>query len=309
MQLSLFDLHCDTAYELYRRGESLAKNSLSVTLHAAKSYRNYVQVMAHWTDPHLSDEEGWESCLAIYHHLCTDTAIQSEELTLCTTLPSLPLRRPCLLLAVEDARILAGNEERVDHLAKMGFRIMTPLWAGVTCIGGAHDTREGLTAFGRAALRRALQCGMLLDVSHASEASTEEILALSAEYTRPILATHSNAFSVCPVSRNLKKEQILAIVASGGLIGINLHVPFLTEREDATTEDILRHIEAFLSLGAERSLCFGGDWDGARLPVCFSKQEQLLLLAEAMLKHNYSETTVHSIFFENAYRFAEMHLR
>ena len=123
-----------------------------------------------------------------------------------------------------------------------------------------------------------------------------------------MIASHSNLFSRTPVSRNLYDEQVRAICAADGLIGLNLHVPFLTSKEDATMEDVYRHVEGFLELGAARALALGCDMDGARLPSALTTLDALPRLAEELLRHNLSEELVCAIFFENAYRFAKAYL-
>jgi microsomal dipeptidase-like Zn-dependent dipeptidase len=137
---------------------------------------------------------------------------------------------------VEDARILGGKLERVDTLYRLGIRILNPLWKGETCIGGSHDTDSGLTRFGKESLSRAASLGMILDISHASEASAQEIFEIAEKANRPVIASHSNAYEVCPVSRNLKKSQIQKILSADGIIGINLHRHFLKMDGNAKLE-------------------------------------------------------------------------
>ena len=60
MNLSLFDLHCDTALEMLRNKQSFFQNTLAVSLQKASVYQRYVQVMTHWTPYRLGDVEGWE---------------------------------------------------------------------------------------------------------------------------------------------------------------------------------------------------------------------------------------------------------
>ncbi len=307
MKLSLFDLHCDTILEMHRKQEPLSQNSLAVSLSNAAQFARYVQVMAFWTAYDLSDEEGWERLLSMYDYLKQDPSVQSGDAVICTAHdPNDP--RPQLLLAVEDMRILAGRIERVDELFAMGFRILTPLWCGNTCIGGSHDTNAGLTAFGADALRRALTLGMIPDISHASRRATDEILALAEEYKMPVIASHSNAHAVCPVSRNLDDRQIDRLLACRGIIGLNLYKAFLRTDGEATIDDILLHIDHFLARGAEDSLSLGGDMDGCDLLSEIPSQKHLSRLADRMLQKNYSEKLIHAIFFENAARFAAQNL-
>ncbi|MBE6600992.1 MAG: hypothetical protein E7637_00580 [Ruminococcaceae bacterium] len=305
MKLSLFDLHCDTPYEMYKQGQQLTKNDLAISLQGAGGFSRYAQVVAFWTPPHLGNEAGWEHLLQTYQNLLRDPAVSRLTVNLSDTYPDAADTRPWLIPSVEDARILDGDLSRLDRLQKMGFRILTPLWAKESCIGGAHDTDCGLTAFGKAVAKKALSLGMLLDVSHASVRAAQELFELSEEYEKPILATHSNAFAVCPVSRNLRDEQIAEVIRSGGLIGINLFARFITTHSTVTTESLLSHVEHFLSLGAEEHLSLGCDMDGCDLFPEIQSLSELPRLAECMLRHGYSEKLIGKLFFDNADRFAK----
>ena len=181
------------------------------------------------------------------------------------------------------------------------------MWSGETCIGGSHNTEVGLTDFGKRAAKEMLSHGMVLDISHASVASSKDIFEISAVYGKPVIASHSNAHAICPVSRNLHDWQIDAIVASGGVIGINLFRLFLEEDGNATLDSILRHVEYFLARGAENALALGCDMDGADLPDEIPNLSYLDRVAEHLLAHGYSQKLIDALFFENAYRFAQKH--
>ncbi len=303
MKFSFFDWHCDTAGEMLSQEQPLGSNRLAVSLERAKAFENYVQVMAHWTSHRLSDEEGWARLCRMHENLLQDPAVLRGEARICTSCPPRE-QSASLLLAVEDIRPLNNKTERVEELYRMGFRILTPMWYGETCIGGAHNTAAGLTSFGKEALTEALSLGFLLDISHASEQSAEEILLLAEAQNRPVIASHSNAHRICPVSRNLRDEQIKALIHSGGVIGINLYTEFLSDNHPATREDVLRHVEYFLEQGAEKALCFGCDMDGAKLPSDLPDLSAIPSLGEFLLRY-YSENVVRNIFYENAYHFAE----
>lgn len=302
MKLSLFDLHCDTAYEMLRQKQVFSENSLAVSLKKANSFDRYVQIMAFWTDSVLSDENGWNAYFRMYEHLLHDDAIKNGSITIAKKAPE---HFPSIFLGIEDARILCNRLERVDQLWEMGIRFLTPLWKGTTSIGGSHDTEQGLTAFGKVAIRHALDKGMILDISHASEQSSYEIFELGAKFHRPIIATHSNAYEICSASRNLRRWQVQSVLQCGGIVGLNLYPPFLSEDGDAHMEDILSHIEYFLELGFEKNLCLGCDMDGATLPPEISNVSELSKLAELLLNRNYTEELVKNIFFENAYQFSK----
>ncbi|MBQ5612858.1 MAG: membrane dipeptidase [Clostridia bacterium] len=307
MNYSLFDLHCDTAYRMLTEHQPFAANDFAVSAEKAKDIETYVQVMALWIDHRASDAEGWSLFWRMLENLRRDPSLSDGTAAIAEDLPSANAKIT-MLLALEDARILENDLSRVDLLAKAGIRILTPMWRGETCMGGAHDTQSGLTDFGRLAMRRAMTLGMIPDISHASRRSAEDIFSLAAESGSPVIASHSNAYSICPVTRNLLDREVAMILSSGGVIGLNFYVGFLKENGKATAADLFPHIEHFLSLGAERALCLGGDMDGCDLPCDLQGIDALPNLAESMLSHNYPETLVRAILFDNAYTFAKRHL-
>ncbi len=307
MNLSLFDLHCDTACEMFAKKQGLERNHLAISLESTANFGQYIQVMAFWTDFRLNDESGWTRMKQLRENLLSDPAVRSGKVDCVTACP--PRNgKPALLFGIEDARIFANDLGRVDEAYRLGIRILTPLWAGETCIGGSHDTSAGLTDFGRSAIDRAVFLGMIPDLSHASEPSANEIIEIAAKHGRPVIASHSNAKAVCPVSRNLSDGQIRKILASGGVVGLNLYTKFLCGSGSARISDLLPHVEHFLELGAERALCFGGDWDGAALPSEVRTAADVAQVAELLLRRNYSESLIRNLFFENAYSFASRYL-
>ena len=307
MNLSVFDLHCDTACEMYAKKQPLSCNDLAISLKSTAKFKHYAQVMAFWTDPRLNDESGWERMKRLRTNLLRDPAVRSGNAICVTTCPPREAKT-ALLFGIEDARVFAGKIGRVDEAYRLGVRILTPLWAGETCIGGSHDTNVGLTDFGKLAVRRAISLGMIPDISHASIRSADEIFEIAAESGRPVIASHSNASAVCPVSRNLSDAQIKKLLAAGGVVGLNLYPAFLKKDGKAHLTDLVPHIEHFLALGAEHALCLGGDWDGAELPPELRTIADLAELAELLLSRNHSETFVQALFYENAYTFAKHYL-
>ena len=306
MRTSFFDLHCDTATEMFSKGESLEKNTLAVSLSKATDFDTYVQIMAIWTDTFLDDEEGWRRLCDVLAYLRADPSIQNGKASLVSCGHEIG-NGISLLLALEDARVLNRKLNRVEDLHRLGFRILTPLWGGETCMGGSHDTNVGLTNFGKHAIEDAVSLGMIADISHASLRSADEIFEIASCKGRPIIASHSNAYEICPVSRNLRRDQIRNLLALGGIIGLNLHRPFLSNQKSATREDVLRHMEYFLEQGCEDALCFGCDMDGATMPADLPDLTAISALRE-YLSNYYSDALLEKIFFKNAHHFATRYL-
>ena len=140
-----------------------------------------------------------------------------------------------------------------------------------------------------------------MDISHASE----RLFYDTAEVSRlPFVASHSDAKTVCPHRRNLTDEQFRVICERGGLVGLNFCRDFLHKQStNAKMYDIIRNAEHFLALGGEKTLAIGGDFDGADIPADMDGIHSMPALYEMFLHHNYSETLVRDIFFNNALDF------
>lgn len=315
MKLSLFDTHCDTAYELFHRGLHLdANEGCHISLDKAADYERYAQYYAVWSNRRKDDEACWEDFLSIAANLKAEIDRVPHLAALVTSPAELEetvkAGKHAAILAVEDARLCAGKPERVDTLASMGVKYMTLLWGGDTCVGGSHDTCNGLTDFGKALARRCFEVGIVPDVSHASEEAVDDLLPIAYEYRKPIIASHSNSHAVYGHTRNLRDRHFAAIKELGGVVGLSLCTSHLTNDgiRPATPEDVFVHAEHYLALGGEDMLGFGCDWDGTGLPVGMSHVNDLYQVAEIMAAHNYSEELIHKLFWKNFYDFAMKNL-
>ena len=314
-RLSLIDTHCDTAFELYHKNQSLWENDCHVSLSRAEKYENYAHFFAIWADKRRSDEECYHDFLKISDNLFAEAEKNSDKASLvrnfAETESAWKERKRAIFLAVEDARILAGKIERLDELKARGVAYLTLLWGGETCIGASHNAEGGLTDFGREVVKKCFKIGIIPDVSHANERVTDEICELATEYRKPFMASHSNCFEVFPHSRNLRKKHLESLIKLGGTVGLNLcpwHVKDMTS-ESCNVDDLMRHVEGFLSLGAEDNLGLGCDLDGTDLPDGFSGIGDLEKIAEAMAKRNYSDALIEKIFWKNNFEFIKNNLK
>lgn len=309
--LSLFDLHCDTVYELNKKNESLASNTCKIALDKLTPYQSYAQFFAAWCSTKLTDDEGFDAFGRLADLLDAQLAIPeiTERMTRVTTAAqmdaALQSGRHAAILAVEDARILGGDLSRLDVLAARGVRYLTLCWGGETCIGGSHDTTAGLTDFGKEVVRRCFALGIVPDISHTNAASAADALEIAVACGKPVIASHSNAYSVYSHSRNLRDEHFIALRDLGGLVGLNFCRPHLwnPEEETVTVSHLIRHLEHFLSLGGENTVAIGADWDGASLPDGISTIADAQKLAEEMARLGYTDELIHKIFFDNALAF------
>ena len=314
MKLSLFDTHCDTAYELFHRNEALQDNTCHISLHNAKEYEKYVQLFAIWSNRRKDDETCWQEFLAVAENF--DRLIAKENGAIARVRNHRDLQQAlqnnqrAAVLAVEDARLLAGDIDRLQTLYDMGVRCMTLLWGGETCIGGSHDTQSGLTDFGKLVTKRCFELGIVPDVSHASEQSTDDVIEIAQAYNKPFIATHSNSYSAYAHTRNLRDRHLKALMELGGTVGVSMCCIHLRDcsQKNAAIEDVVRHIDRYMELGAQDHLCFGCDFDGTDLPQGISNVGDLCAVAEALSARGYSQELLDKIFWQNAYQFFQKQL-
>ncbi len=287
--MKLFDLHSDTLYEAYHRKLSPVTEPCLQAPLGISPFSETRRVSAIWCDKALDDEASWQAYLAILHY--TETALSQS---------SLP-DGISLIYAVEDARLLARKLNRLETLAQNGTRVLTLTWQGLSSVGGAWDTGDGLTDFGKAIVQASGELGILLDISHASEKTAREVLSLSERCDTDVIATHSNSFSVLKHKRNLSDYLFDALCERKALVGISMVSYHLAENGNATLDTLLSHIGHFLSRkNGDKTLAIGSDFDGTTtLPESISSLSDLPKLYTAIGKV-FGNTLAERIFFENA---------
>ena len=206
------------------------------------------------------------------------------------------------ILSIEGGEALMGNLENLDHFYNRGVRILGLTWNRENALGFGQATgsTRGLKPFGIEVVQRMDELGMIVDVSHLNEAGFRDFQNIS---TRPYMASHSNAYSVLAHNRNLRDDQILAIVESGGIIGFNMFSSFIASMSRVTIDDVMAHFRHFIKIGAGNNIGLGCDFDGIHLtPEGITDVSSLKALREA-LAEEFDEDTAHRIMEGNFYEF------
>ncbi len=166
------------------------------------------------------------------------------------------------LLAVEGMRPLGGSVELLEVIHRLGVRSGMLTWNERNSLAdGALDQTSGgaLSAAGRRIVAAMQRLHMALDVSHLGERGFWDLL----EQTEgPVLASHSNVRALCDHPRNLTDEQIKALAARGGVIGMNFYTQFLASEGPVTLGTLLRHIRYISDLVGPQHVGLGSDFDG-----------------------------------------------
>src|SRR5271155_4242350 len=152
------------------------------------------------------------------------------------------------LMGVEGGHMM-GNDIRVLRIfADLGVRYMTLThfyndeWADSSTDKPAHN---GLTDFGKDVVREMNRQGIVVDISHVSDKTFYDALALS---KAPLLASHSSCRALCNHVRDMSDDMIKALAAKGGVIQINYEKSFIDQAYkdayDKQTGGVVGHLSA-----------------------------------------------------------------
>ena len=212
------------------------------------------------------------------------------------------------VLSIEGGEALMGSLALLRCYHRLGVKMMGLLWNYENELGfpAVSGSTQGLKPFGISCIKEMNHLGMAIDVSHLNEAGFYDALEASSQ---PLCASHSNSYPQRQHLRNLKQEQILALIQSRGFIGLNFFSEFLAHSGEASIDDILRHADAILSLGGEDTLGFGSDFEGIdRWPKGIAGAQDFPKIIDRFLQAGYSETLVEKIAYRNLQRYLSMFL-
>jgi membrane dipeptidase len=161
------------------------------------------------------------------------------------------------MMGVEGGHMIEDDLDNLDSLARRGVRYMTLTWNNSTswATSAFDESRKefsvspyGLSDFGKKVVRRMNELGMMVDISHVGERTFWDAIQTT---TKPVIASHSSVYAICPVPRNLKDDQIKAVAKNGGVIDINFFSGFIDSTYMRKRQVFFnRHKEEFDSLNA-----------------------------------------------------------
>jgi len=283
-----------------KTNEELYSNSCHFDLQRLKKYNSFIQFFAAFISPDYCPTNAYQRCMDIIKNFESQVSKNKEHIMHVKEYEhitdAINQGKVAAVLTIENGAALEGDIKKLDEFYALGVRSICLTWNGsnqIACGVGGDKADGGLTSFGIDVVKRMNELGILVDVSHINEASFWDVINTSAS---PIIASHSNAKELCFHQRNLTNNQFKALIKSGGVTGINLCPPFLSESGTADINDILRHIEHFMSLGGEDNIGIGADFDGiSSTPKDMHGVECLDSIFQALLSRNYTEEQVQKI--------------
>lgn len=294
------DAHCDFLYYMYNEGYDLnkAKSNQMISKETLEKGNVKLQCFAAWIDP---DERTMPLIQAMNMFDAYFKMLKENPYIV-------PLSRDfdengdkiASVLTVEGGEAIMGREENLRVFYQLGVRAMTLTWNATNELAypAMRKGSKGLTNMGKKIVREMDKIGMALDLSHLNDAGIDDALSI---YTKPIMASHSNARSVLDHKRSLCDEHIKAIAKSGGFIGVNYYPPQLAENsKQACVKHIADHIEHIVNVGGINCVGLGSDFDGmTTLPVDIKNPSDVPIVFEELKNRGFSDSEIKRISFDN----------
>jgi membrane dipeptidase len=306
----VMDAHCDTLMDIVEGRRRLADKDKGGQLDLPRMIEAGVsaQIFAIYVSKEYLPGGGARRALQFVDAFYREIEDNSDKLIFATTGSDVDEAREegkiAALLSIEGGEALDGRIELLRIFYRLGVRLMTLTWSLRNELAdGAFEERTGggLTRFGVEVVEEMDRLGMVVDVSHLSEAGFWDVVEVS---KRPIIASHSNSKSLCSHPRNLTDDQAKAIAKKGGVIGVNFAGYFLGEGRRSLT-GVIDHIDHLCTVVSPEHVGLGSDFDGLpfeQLPDELKDVSGLPKIAEGLAARGYSEQVIKGIMGENLLR-------
>lgn len=305
MKYGYIDAHCDTVVKAYDKGERLYENNLHIDLERLKKFDCPLQFFAIWLDK-IHHDNAFIKTNEYIDFFDNEIRENSSVVSAVRCFGDIEKNKNegkiSALLAIEGGEAVEGSIEKLISLYNRGVRAMTLTWNYKNALadGAGVENAVGLYDFGREAVLKMNEIGMIVDVSHLADKSFWDVYETA---KKPFMATHSNSRYVCGAKRNLTDEQIRAVAQCGGVIGFNMCSKFVADEGRGKTEDIFKHMDHIMNVGGEDILGFGCDFDGIEsMPEGFTDVSSMESLFEKMEKR-YGFAVTEKITEKNFMRF------
>lgn len=200
------------------------------------------------------------------------------------------------LLSTEGGQDLEGRLANVKRLHDAGFRMLSLAHFFDTDLAGsmAGEKKGGLTPLGAAVVREAERLGMIVDVAHSSPAAFADVLKVA---TRPVVVSHGGVKGTCDTPRNLDDNQLKALAANGGVVGIGYWDAAVCQ---PTPDAVARAILHAVAVAGVDHVGLGSDYDGGTT-VGFDTAH-LDVVTDALLKAGMAPADIAKVMGGNAAR-------
>lgn len=168
------------------------------------------------------------------------------------------------LIGVEGGHALGSSLGVLRAMYALGARYLTLThtcdnrWAG-----SATSTEMGLGSFGRAIIKEMNRLGMMIDLSHSSDATAKDVLR---ETRAPVIFSHSAARAICNSTRNIADDILRDVAENGGIVMVSFYSLHITCTRSSTIRDVIAHINYIRSIAGVQHIGIGAGFDGIDSP-------------------------------------------
>lgn len=321
--MKIVDMHCDTISELWEskckgNAQELASNSLHIDIQKMKQSNYMLQNFAMFTDLGKSTSP-FTYVLDLINTFYEEMEKNKNDIGVIKAYDDIAANENCgkmsALLTIEEGGCCEGKLENLERLYALGARMMTLTWNYPNALAYPNllkkeadangfclfDNTKGLTRLGFTFVERMEELGMIIDVSHLSDAGFWDIADCT---KKPFVASHSNARALCGHARNLTDDMIRTVGERGGVIGLNYYGCFLNPTNDSTStvERMAAHACHIVNVGGEECLGLGSDFDGIDGGLEMADCSQLYKLFDALKDKGFSESTIEKTAYKNVLR-------
>ena len=229
--LLIFDAHCDTVHDLIDSSIDFKKRKQGqVDLEKSQKGGLKAQIFALYVNPIYAPYRSLKKALLLYQTLEKKVFSPGYGMKVRSTAEMKSAMRENTLacwLSLEGGHIIENSVEILEFFSSLGIRSMTLThmkntdWADSS---GDSPRWDGLNPLGKKIVARMEELHMIIDVSHASDKTVEDVLDGT---SAPFMASHSNARALCDIPRNLPDDLIKEIAERKGYIGVNFFPVFL----------------------------------------------------------------------------------
>ena len=316
----IVDLHCDTISEIYKnKGISLKENDLMIDISKLKKSDVLLQCFAMFT--YLKEVDSpykyVNELIDLYEE---EIEKNSSDIAFAKSYSDIQKNKEnnkiSAFLTIEEGEAIEGSIENLIHFYNRGVRMITLTWNFENCIGFGNkriiengecvgytpDKDNGLKPFGFEVVEKMEELGIIVDVSHLSDAGIYDIIDIA---KRPFVASHSNARAVCNHPRNLTDDMIKKMANKGCISGLNFYPEFLSNdfsnrERKAYIDDTIDMLKYMVNVGGSEFVALGSDYDGFSDILEWKDAGGMGLLTDAMEREGFSASLIENITYKNA---------
>lgn len=331
--MKVIDMHCDSITEIYQsinKGEvcGLRENKLHIDLHRMEKSDYLLQNFAVFVDI-TENENPLEYTLKVIDLFHEQIKLNKDKIRLVHKYKDIEendkLGLMSALLTIEEGGTTKLDLAHLRNFYRLGVRMLTLTWnyengigypnflhkEGITPQFTTPNTIDGLTDFGIEFVCEMERLGMIIDVSHLSDAGFYDVI----NYTKkPFVASHSNARTMCNHVRNLSDDMIKKLSNRGGVMGMNFCADFLKEGMSREEEEncmsfVVDNIKHIINVGGYECVGLGSDFDGIPTNLGMKDVTYMPILADSLKKEGLSNMEIEAVFSKNVLRLYKEVLR